>query len=185
MKAIEKELAMWNSSHQQELEVLREQIKINKDKGNSDIAEGNHENGFCVRYEAFTNVKKENFALSVVSLVIMLLFIIIETAPTFFKMMIASGPYDDYLRAEMHKVRVLSDKRISDLNDEINTEVQISTQKNKERLAAEALANKELMERIAKAQAELLQTAIDKWREEELAKINENPSAYIQSNSET
>lgn len=185
VKAIEKELESWNSSHQQELYDLREQIKINRDKGNADISEGNHENGFCVRYEAFSNVKKENFALCVVSLVIMLLFIIIETAPTFFKMMIASGPYDDYLRSEMHRVRVLSDKRISDLNDEVNTEVQISTQKNKERLAAETLANKKLMERIAKAQTELLQTAIDKWQKEELAKINKNPSMYIQSNSKT
>ena len=34
MKAIEKELAMWNSSHQQELEDLRKQIKINRNKGN-------------------------------------------------------------------------------------------------------------------------------------------------------
>lgn len=183
LKAIEKELTMWNSSHQQELEDLREQIKINRDKGDADIAEGNHENGFCVRYEAFSNVKKENLALSVVSLVIMLLFIIIETAPTFFKMMIASGPYDDYLRAEMHRVRVLSDKRISDLNDDVNTEVQISTKRNKVRLEAEVLANKELMERIAKVQAELLQTAIDKWRDEELTKINKDPSNYIKSNS--
>ena len=47
------------------------------------------------------------------------------------------------------------------------------------------LANKELMERLAKTQAELLQTAIDKWREEELAKINENPSAYIQTTNKT
>ncbi len=183
LKAIETELNMWNSSHQQELEDLREQIKINRDKGDADIAEGNHENGFCVRYEAFSNVKKENLALSVVSLVIMLLFIIIETAPTFFKMMIASGPYDDYLRAEMHRVRVLSDKRISDLNDDVNTEVQISTKRNKVRLEAEVLANKELMERIAKVQAELLQTAIDKWRDEELTKINKDPSNYIKSNS--
>lgn len=183
LKAIEKELNMWNSSHQQELEDLREQIKINRDKGDADIAEGNHENGFCVRYEAFSNVKKENLALSVVSLVIMLLFIIIETAPTFFKMMIASGPYDDYLRAEMHRVRVLSDKRISDLNDDVNTEVQISTKRNKVRLEAEVLVNKELMERIAKVQAELLQTAIDKWRDEELTKINKDPSNYIKSNS--
>ena len=183
LKAIETELNMWNSSHQQELEDLREQIKINRDKGDADIAEGNHENGFCVRYEAFSNVKKENLALSVVSLVIMLLFIIIETAPTFFKMMIASGPYDDYLRAEMHRVRVLSDIRISDLNDDVNTEVQISTKRNKVRLEAEVLANKELMERIAKVQAELLQTAIDKWRDEELTKINKDPSNYIKSNS--
>ena len=77
------------------------------------------------------------------------------------------------------KFAVLADKRISDMNDNINTEVQISTAKNKERLEAEVKANKELMEKIAKTQAELLQTAIDKWREEELAKINENPSAYI------
>ena len=181
--AIQKELSMWNAAHQNELNDLSAQIKINRDKGNADIAEGNEENGFCVRYEAFSNVKSDNLALNIVSIVIMLLFIIIETAPTFFKMMIASGPYDDYLRAEMHKVRVMSDKRISDINDDINTEVQISTKKNKERLEAEVLANKELMEKIAKTQAELLNTAIEKWREEELAKINENPSHYIKTNS--
>lgn len=181
--AIQKELSMWNAAHQNELNDLSAQIKINRDKGNADIAEGNEENGFCVRYEAFSNVKSDNLALNIVSIVIMLLFIIIETAPTFFKMMIASGPYDDYLRAEMHKVRVMSDKRISDINDDINTEVQISTKKNKERLEAEVLANKELMEKIAKTQAELLNTAIEKWREEELAKINEDPSAYIKTNN--
>lgn len=139
--------------------------------------------GFQAKMKAFSELKEENTATKISSLFIMLLFIIIETAPTFFKMMIASGPYDDYLRAEMHRVRILSDKKISDLNDEVNIEMQISTKKNKERLEAEILANKEVMERIAKAQAELLQTAIDKWREEELAKINKDPSVYIKSNT--
>ena len=99
--------------------------------------------------------------------------------------MIASGPYDDYLRAEMYKVRVLSEKRISDLNDEINTEVQITTEKNRQKLEVEILANKELMDKITKTQAELLQIAIDKWREEELAKIKENPSVYIKTSTES
>ena len=139
--------------------------------------------GFEARMKAFHEMREDNPSTDLSAWCIMLLFIIIETAPTFFKMMIASGPYDDLLRAEMHRVRIMSDKRISDINDEINTEVQISTEKNKERFEAEVLANKELMERLAKTQAELLQTAIDKWREEELAKINENPSMYIQSNS--
>lgn len=112
----------------------------------------------------------------------MLLFVIIETAPTFFKMMIASGPYDDLLRAEMHKARVLADKRISDLNDEVNTQVQISTAKNKERLETEVTANKELMKKLAKTQAELLQNAIDKWKEDEMAKIAQDPSLYIKGN---
>lgn len=112
----------------------------------------------------------------------MLLFVIIETAPTFFKMMIASGPYDDMLRAEMYRVRVLADKQISDLNDEVNTEVTISTERNKQKLEAEQKANQELMNKVALAQAEILNVAIEEWREQELKKVKANPSDYIQSN---
>ena len=99
------------------------------------------------------------------------------------RMMVADGSYEKILEAERHRIKVISDKRISDLNDNINTEVQISTEKNRQRLEAEVLANKELMDKIATTQAELLNTAIEKWREEELAKINENPSAYIKTNN--
>lgn len=140
--------------------------------------------GFQGRMMAFSSLK-ENESTRIAALFISLLFIIIECAPTFMRMMVADGSYEDLLEVERHRVKVLTSKRISDLNDIVNTEVQISTEKNKERLAAEILANKELMDRIAKTQAELLQTAIDKWREEELAKINENPSAYIQTTNRT
>ena len=139
--------------------------------------------GFQARMKAFSELKDESPSTNISSIFIMLLFIIVETAPTFLRMMVADGSYENLLDAEKHRIEVLSAKRKSDLNDEINTEVQISTEKNRQRLEAEVLANKELMERITKTQAELLQTAIDKWREEELAKINENPSAYIKSNN--
>lgn len=168
-----------HKSHIKELDVNIENANINIGILENDIDKGQEENGFCVRYEAFSHLKSESSSLAIVSIVIMLLFIIIETAPTFFKMMIASGPYDDLLRAEMHRVRVLSDKRISDINDEVNTEVKISVEKNTERLNAEILANKKIMEQIATAQAQLLETAIEEWRKEELEKIKENPSAYI------
>ncbi|MBQ9163687.1 MAG: DUF4407 domain-containing protein [Bacteroidaceae bacterium] len=180
--AIEKELNAWNASHLEELNDLKSQIKINRDKGNADIAEGNNENGFCVRYEAFSNLKSENVSLNIVSIVIMLLFIIIETAPTFFKMMIASGPYDDWLRAEMHRVKILSDKKISDINDEVNTAVKISVEKNKGKLEAELAANKLVMEKLASAQAELLEKAIEDWRKKEFERIKDNPSEYIKVN---
>lgn len=117
------------------------------------------------------------------ALFISLLFIIIECAPTFMRMMVADGSYDKILEAEKHRFSVLADKRISDLNDMINTEIKISTEKNRQRLEAEVQANKELMEKIAKTQAELLQTAIEKWREEELAKIEKDPSVYIKTNN--
>lgn len=180
--SIQKELIDWDNAHKTELEDIKKQISENSNKIGADIAKGNHENGFCVRYEAFANVKEANTSLEIVSIVIMLLFIIIETAPTFFKMMMSSGEYDDKLREEMHKARVLADKGISDINDDINTEIQISTKKNQNRLEAEVKANQEVLDRIALAQAELLQVAIDAWREEELAKIQANPSDYIRTN---
>ena len=138
--------------------------------------------GFQGRMMAFNRLREEDSTWWA-SLFISLLFIIVECAPTFMRMMVADGSYEDLLEVERHRISVLTSKRVSDLNDEINTEVKISTEKNRQRLEAEILANKELMEKIAKTQAELLKTAIDKWREEEFAKINENPSAYIKTNS--
>lgn len=166
---------------------LQEQIDASKNNMNNNESYNNiideEYGGFQARLKAFHELEEDDASTYIASWFIMLLFIIIETAPTFFKMMMEDGPYDDLLNADKHRVRVLSQKHISDINDDINTEVQISTQKNQERMNAEVLANKKLMEKIAKAQAELLQTAIDAWRAEELEKIKENPSLYIKSNS--
>lgn len=179
--AIQQEKNNWEATHAEELKEIKEQIVINNAKANRDIEKGNEENGFCVRYEAFSNLKSESTELAIVSFVIMMLFIIIETAPTFFKMMIASGPYDDMLRAEMYRIRVLADKQISDINDEINTEVTLSTDRNRQKLEVEQKANEDLMNRIAMAQSEILSIALEKWKEQELKKVEANPSAYIQS----
>ena len=111
---------------------------------------------------------------------ITLLFVIIETAPTFFKMMMQGGAYDNLLNAEKHRVKVLSQQKISDVNDYVNTEVKISTMKNQKRLEAEMLANEEILKKLAIVQAELLSKSIDAWREEELKKIAENPKSYLQ-----
>jgi chromosome segregation ATPase len=75
--------------------------------------------GFNSELKAFHDIRKEDASTNVAAWFIMLLFVIIETAPTFFKMMMEDGPYDDLLRAEKHRVRVLSQKRISDVNDEV------------------------------------------------------------------
>lgn len=169
------------------IKTLMAQIKEAQDNlKNSAIYEElikNEYGGFEARMAAFHGMRADNPSTDISAWFIMMLFIIIETAPTFFKMMIASGPYDDLLRAEMHKVKVLSEKRISDINDNINTEVQITVDKNKARLDAELAANKLVMEKLAAAQAELLERAIEDWRKEELEKVIANPSAYVQSAS--
>jgi hypothetical protein len=194
------QIAKEDKTYRTELENNKKQVNSELAAINSDIdelklklanAEKEYEpqlkdefDGFQGRMMAYGSLK-ENNSTWWAAFFISLLFIIIECAPTFMRMMVADGSYDKILEAEKHRFSVLADKRISDLNDMVNTEVQISTAKNKERLETEVKANKELLEKLAKTQAELLQTAIEKWREEELAKINKNPSAYIQTTNRT
>lgn len=142
--------------------------------------------GFNAQLKAFHDIRirKQERSTDIAAWFIMLLFVIIETAPTFFKMMMEDGPYDELLRAEKHRVKVLAQKRISDVNDDVNTSVQISTMKNQKRLEAETIANEDILKRIALVQSELLQKSIDAWREEELKKISENPSSYIKINTD-
>lgn len=182
VERLQEEADRANASIDPQLDELYKQL--NEHSANNEIAAKSMK-GFCAELKALNTITNplEDFPLFIARILIMFLFIAIEVIPTLFKLMMIDGAYDAILKEKKHRYQIIAEKRISDLNDEVNTEVQISTQKNKERLEAEALANKELMERIAKVQAELLQTAIDKWREEELAKIAENPSDYIQSNS--
>lgn len=135
--------------------------------------------GLRAQLRAFSELRKEDRSTDIAAWVIMFLFVIIEIAPTFFKMMMEDGPYDNLLNAEKHRTKVLADKRISDVNDAVNTCVRISTMKNEKRLEAEIIANKDILERIAKAQSELLETAIEQWKKVELEKIRKNPTAYI------
>ena len=126
-------------------------------------------------------IESEKASTRTAALFISLLFIIIEVCPTFFKMMVASGPYDCILDAERHSKKVESMKLISEMNDRINTEIMISTGKNKNRLGVELANNKALLEQVASVQSEILSTAVEKWRAEELEKAAQNPSNYIKS----
>ena len=140
--------------------------------------------GFAAELTALNEITfMQSFSLSMARLLIMFLFIAVEIIPTLFKLMMIDGAYDAVLNLEKHRAVNIALEQESNINDNINTNIKILTKKNAERLNTEVLANKELMEKIAKTQAELLQTAIDKWREEELAKIAENPSNYIKTNN--
>lgn len=162
-------------------EIEEYKIRINQD-GYEQLIKQEY-GGFQAKMNAFSDMKKENSSTYISSLFIMLLFIIIETSPTFFKMMIASGPYDDLLRAEMHRIRALSDRRIKEINDQIQNEINISTAKNNARLAAEIKANEDVLKELSTAQSQLIQEAIEEWKKLELEKVRNNPNVYINSNT--
>lgn len=171
-------------------EILKLDAKIAEKEENIANAKTTHKEkldkefrGFQAHMLAFERIKAKNNTTKKVALFVMLLLIIIETAPTFFKMMIASGPYDELLNEEMERKKAQAITNVSRINDDANTQIQIVVEKNKDKLAAEVAANKEILAKIASVQAELLETAIEEWRKEELAKIKANPSQYIQSNT--
>lgn len=186
IEQLKSSLARWEALKRPDIERLDKEIARVKEeirRHEEQIDRDATQKGFAARYEAFENVTSwhDNPALALVALMITLLFVIIETAPTFLKMMMEDGPYDDLLRAQKYKTKVLADKSISDVNDAVNTCVRISTMKNEKRMEAETIANEEIMSKIARAQAELLETAIAGWKEIELEKIRQNPSAYVVS----
>ena len=182
----ERALEDWDTMNSDRVKDLQEDIRrLNKSleetKATSD--ELGENKGFCVRYEAFSNIKKENEAVRLVSLFIMLMFIIIEIAPTFFKMMVAAGPYDDLLRAESIKKKAYADQVVAETTNELNAAIAISTKTNEEKEAIEIKNNKALLAKIANIQSEVLEVAIKQWREEELKKAKENPTAFINNQS--
>lgn len=113
---------------------------------------------------------------------ITLLFIFIEVAPVLFKLMTDSGPYDDIMERIKHESNVREKQKISDINDDINTSIKISSERNKSRLDAELKGNEELINSIAMAQADIAKLAVEKWKEKEIVRLDKSLSHIIQSN---
>lgn len=123
---------------------------------------------------------KEN---AMISWAITLLFLCIELAPMLAKLITSRGVYDELIEAEEYKhtqkYKIQKEKLQIDYEGEIRTH----DEEKQIYYAANIEANKKIMNQIASVQIELLETAIEEWRKEELAKIKANPSQYIKSNT--
>ncbi len=159
-----------------------EEILAQKAMAEKTYKEPLQENGFCQSYEAFAKIEDESIELKWAVWFIRLLFIIIEVAPTLLRMMMASGAYDELLRAQSLSIAQVAKKDCLDIIKEYETEVAISTERNRVRLEAETRANQELYQGIASAQSEILQRAIDQWKVSELEKVSQDPTTYLKVN---
>ena len=137
------------------------------------------------RLEALGNLKSWGNPVWWASLVITLLFILLETAPVTVKLLSKRGPYDEVLDRIEYENYIEQKKLISDLNDSINTTIKISIDKNSKKLNAELKANEELLNSVALAQAEIAKLAVEKWKQDEIDKIkNGSNSVIINTNSQ-
>lgn len=108
-----------------------------------------------------------------------LLLIAIEIAPILFKMMTEAGPYDDRVEEIRYKSEVDKKKFISDVNQKINTDLKIGQEINDQKIHAELLANKELLQLIAASQSEIIATAIEKWKDQQMERARNEPEEFV------
>ncbi|UBB89886.1 DUF4407 domain-containing protein [Candidatus Kaistella beijingensis] len=118
--------------------------------------------------------KAHEVAGTTITLFITLLFLAIELTPIFFKMMLIKSPYD-YLYENRNEMKLA----------ENGIEVRYDFYKDKEGLERHLVINHEADKqkfekvKIAEIQKELTQYAVDKYKEREKEKIDENPELYI------
>ena len=124
--------------------------------------------------------KKQARTFTLISLALTLLFLCIELAPILTKLIISRGAYDDLIDATDYELNNMA--RDSKLRTD--AQIRISSGQYEAECKANIAANEALMSRISEVQAELMQTAIEEWRKEELEKIKANPSNYIKSNTQ-
>lgn len=161
------------------------------------VAEVAFRNNFVTQLEALSDLKDANIkdgdseiviaekkkqarTFTLISLALTLLFLCIELAPILTKLIISRGAYDDLIDATDYELNNMA--RDSKLRTD--AQIRISSGQYEAECKANIAANEALMSRISEVQAELMQTAIEEWRKEELEKIKANPSNYIKSNTQ-
>jgi hypothetical protein len=150
------------------------------------IKDRSYTNNFITQVEALGHLNSERFTtMWWTSILIMLLFMTIETAPIVVKLLTKRGPYDELLTRVEYQNYIDQQKIVSELNEDINSQLetihalrkvkgdsQIKAEKDK--INAELNANSTILDEIAKRQGELAKIAIEKWYQEELTKLNDN-----------
>lgn len=139
------------------------------------------------RLRALSELKSFGNSVWWASIIISLLFILLECSPITVKLLAKRGPYDEILDRVEYEIYLAQQKIISDKNDEINNllseikalnklkgEVRVKTETAK--LDAELKANEALLNEIAKKQADLANIAIEKWYNDELSNLKANPN---------
>ncbi len=138
-------------------------------------------NGFAAHLEALGILTKEKSAIFWAKWLITFLFIFIEVAPVLFKLMAEAGPYDDIMDRIKHESALREKEKVEKLSSAVENSIKISAAQNQIRADAELKGNKALLEKIALAQAEIAEMAIEKWKEEEKKKLNTGVNHIIQS----
>jgi len=158
------------------------------------IKERSYTNNFITQLEAIGNLTSKNSSMALTSWMIMLLFLVIETAPILVKVLSKRGPYDEKFDAIEYEVYIEESQKIDNLNRQVNEYLKLANdaakisgslklEAEKDKLDIELRNNKELLNKLADYQKELAIIYADAWFVEEKAKaLQQAKGLYLQAN---
>ena len=122
-------------------------------------------NGFAARLEAQSRLNKKSDAMFLASIFIILLFIAIETAPIFVKLISRRGPYDYVLDKHEHAFATNHNMITSILENNVRNKIdfETTTMNHKTQLAIEA--EKEISKRALQDQLEIIKDQPLVWKD--------------------
>lgn len=127
--------------------------------------------GMAARIDALNNLTKKSDAIYWANVFIILLFIAIETAPIFVKLIAERGPYDDRLASHEHAYHVHNRERISNLDQQMKENTTLFNNESDNLIDDHVSVKNQLREKILKAEVEVTDQMIDHWKAAEVGKL--------------
>lgn len=174
-----------------DLEILRREIDrriasnqtdITADEARRDanvavaVAKVNAMDGLLMRLEGHSYLTGQNLSLTIASVLIVVLFVMLETAPIIVKLLSKRGPYEDICEAREHEVYMSERRKMSDIDDDTNTRTTLKRRRNSALLEAEERLRKSLIasmetiaaEELRKARREIATSLVQHWQDAEI-----------------
>ncbi|MEK7254350.1 MAG: DUF4407 domain-containing protein [Bacteroidota bacterium] len=124
----------------------------------------NKYNGMAARMAALERLTQQSHAIYLASIFIMLLFISIETAPIFVKLISYRSPYDYLLHEHEHVYEMANLEKVTLLSNEIKNKVRYDTETGRHLVAARIAAEKELIDNKLREKLEELKRRPYDWK---------------------
>lgn len=117
----EKELMQMKLTHENRIALLEHRVHKNDSALTAEIAaiENAKVDGPAARIEAMSRLTNQNAAMWWAEWFIILLFIALETAPVFVKLISSKGPYDNLLKVEEYRFATSETEELAKINAEI------------------------------------------------------------------
>ncbi|MDN5200773.1 DUF4407 domain-containing protein [Fulvivirgaceae bacterium BMA10] len=127
--------------------------------------------GMAARMDALNNLTKKSQAILLANWFIILLFIAIETAPIFVKLISNRGPYDELLDSHEHAFKVNSEEKINNLSQTSKERITLFNNESENLIDEKVNIDNDIRAKRLKAESEVTHKSIDHWKGEEIAKL--------------